>query len=83
MIISFQNPHMDKRSVVAALEAYGVKDDAKQNLARLKKQLEKTKVLTEVRGMTSEQLFTACAKNGIDTRRTVDRKALSLTQLYR
>ena len=39
---------MDKRSVVAALEAYGVTVDAKQNLARLKSQLEKTKILTEV-----------------------------------
>ena len=28
-------------------------------------------------------MFTAVAKNGIDTRRTVDRKTLSLTQLYR
>jgi hemin uptake protein HemP len=74
---------MDKRSVVAALEAYGVKVDAKQNFARLKNQLEKTKILTEVRRMSSEQLFAACAKYGIDTRRTLDRKALSLTQLYR
>ena len=74
---------MDKRSVVAALEAYGVTVDAKQNLARLKNQLEKTKILTEVRRLNSEQLFAACVKYGIDTRRTVDRKTLSLTQFYR
>ena len=74
---------MDKRSVVAALEAYGAKVDAKQNLARLKKQLEKTRISAEVRRMSSEQLFVACGKYAIDTRRTVDRKALSLIQLYR
>ena len=74
---------MDKRSVVAALETYGVTVDAKQNLARLKNQLEKTKILTEVRRLNTEQLFAACVKYSIDTRRTVDRKTLSLTQLYR
>jgi hemin uptake protein HemP len=74
---------MDKKSVVAALEAYGLKVDTKQNLARLKKLLEKTKISAEVRRMSSEQLFVACGKYGIDTRRTVDRKALSLIQLYR
>ena len=74
---------MDKRSVVAALEEYGVTVDAKQNLARLKNQLEKSKILTEVRRLNTEQLFAACVKYSIDTRRTVDRKTLSLTQLYR
>ena len=74
---------MDKRSVVAALEAYGAKVDANQNLARLKKQLVKTQISAEVRRMSSEQLFVACGKYAIDTRRTMDRKVLSLIQLYR
>ena len=74
---------MDKRSVVAALEAYGAKVDAKLNLARLKKQLEKTRIFAEVHRLSSEQLFVACGRYAIDTRRTVDRKALSLIQLYR
>ena len=74
---------MNKQSIIAALEAYGVTVDTKQNFTRLKNQLEKVKVLTEVRRMSPEQLFVACGKYGIDTRRTLDRKALSLTQLYR
>ena len=68
---------------MAALEAYGAKVDAKQNLARLKKQLEKTRISAKVCRISSEQLFVACGKYAIDTRRTMDRKALSLIQLYR
>ena len=68
---------------MAALEAYGLKVDTKQNLARLKKLLEKTQISAKVCRMSSEQLFVACGKDGIDTRRIVDRKALSLIQLYR
>ena len=74
---------MDRRSVIAALGAYGVTADTKQSLAQLKNQLEKLEVLAAVRCLTSEELATACGKHNIDTRRTMERKTNALAKLYR
>ena len=73
---------MDKASVLAALEAHGVKADGKQNLGRLQNQLEKVKIVTAVRGASSEEIINVCIKHGIDTRRSVDRKVAKLIKLY-
>ena len=73
---------MDKASVLAALEAHGVKADGKQNLSRLQNQLEKVKIVTAVRGASSEEIIDVSIKHGIDTRRSVDRKVAKLIKLY-